>query len=228
MRYALWVAVLMTTALPLPAETIRIEADRDATLIEDREGELANGSGPFFFAGRTSQAEGSIRRALLRFDVAGSLPEGAVIEKAALILFAAPGNTAPRLLSLHRVLSDWSEGPSFASGGGGAPSLEGDATWIHTSFDTDQWRRPGADFIEPPSASLEVAGTGAFTWETPRLRADVQLWAAAPRRNFGWALLGDETMPQSSKSFASREHGSADLRPVLEITFREPAHPPGE
>lgn len=224
MRHALWLALLISAASPVAADTIRIAADRDATLIEHPDGSLANGSGPFFFAGRTNQSDGSIRRALVRFDVAGSLPEGAVVESVSLTLFTSSSNSAPRILSLHRVLQDWSEGPSSASGGGGAPALAGDVTWIHTSRDTGFWRQPGGDFIGPESASIEVGETGSYTWaDDGRLKADVLLWAFAPQRNFGWELIGDETAPQTSKSFASREHADPALRPALEITFRVPA-----
>jgi hypothetical protein len=49
------------------AGEVNIPADRDTTLIDDAEGDLASGSGPTFFVGHTNQADG-IRRGLLRFD----------------------------------------------------------------------------------------------------------------------------------------------------------------
>ncbi len=52
------------------AETLVIEATNDATLIEDASGLLANGSGPALFVGRTGQATGGVRRAMVRFDLA--------------------------------------------------------------------------------------------------------------------------------------------------------------
>jgi hypothetical protein len=225
MRCAAWLLAGLVCATPAMADTIRIVADHDATLIESSDAGLANGSGPFFFAGRTNQAEGSIRRALVHFDVAGALPEGAIIEDVALILFMTASNPAIRLYTLHRVQDDWSEGPASSSGGGGAPALPGDTTWLHRSFDTEAWRQPGGDFLPEPSARLEIGDTGSYTFgpddaHGSRLRADVILWAAAPHRNFGWALLGDETVPQGVKSFASRENADPSLRPVLEITYR--------
>jgi hypothetical protein len=59
------------------AETVTLTATLDATLIEDPDGDIANGSGPAFFAGRTGQSNDSRRRALIFFDVAGTLPPGA-------------------------------------------------------------------------------------------------------------------------------------------------------
>jgi hypothetical protein len=52
--------------------------------------------------------------------------------------------------------------------------------------------------------------------------ADVRLWLAAPHRNFGWILLGDETAPGTAKSFGSREEPDLSLRPVLEVTYHLP------
>jgi len=203
---------------PPDRQTITIEATHDATLIEDPDGAFANGSGPALFVGRTSSA--GARRALLSFDVAGALPADAIVDGAALTVFMTPSNADPHLIAVHRVLADWGEGPSVSSGGGGRPSMPGDVTWIHTFWDTDFWPRPGGQFVRRDSAVLEVGGTGLYTWRsTEHLVQDVRLWQRSPDRNFGWILVGDESIPQTSKSFASREHPDAMLRPVLHITW---------
>ncbi|TFG94043.1 MAG: hypothetical protein E4H11_07505, partial [Myxococcales bacterium] len=64
MRIAIAVLLLLAPAAAM-AETVFIEAARDATLIEDPDGALANGSGPVFFVGRNNQAENSVRRGLI-------------------------------------------------------------------------------------------------------------------------------------------------------------------
>jgi hypothetical protein len=216
-------ALLLMTSAAAAMETVYIEADRDATLIEHPDGALANGSGPFFFAGRTSQGQNSTRRALLRFDVAAALPPQAIIESVSLTLFMNQSNPEMRRLRLHRVLADWSEGPSSASGGGGRPSEPGDATWIHTYYDFDFWTHGGGQFVGRDSTRLEVAGSAFYTWEsTEHFVNDVRLWKAAPQRNFGWILIGDETEPTTAKRFASRENPDPALRPVLEVTYRLP------
>ena len=58
-------ALLALLSLPSAAETVLIPASHDATVIEDPDGALANGSGPFFFAGRTNQEQDSVRRGVL-------------------------------------------------------------------------------------------------------------------------------------------------------------------
>ena len=220
----LWaVGILWLATAPAAAGTLRLEADRDATLIESPDGSLANGAGPAMFAGRNNQADASIRRALIHFDVAGSLPEQAVIESVVLTLSMTPSNAIPRALSLHRVEADWGEGPSVSLGGGGAPALPGDVTWLHTFYDVEEWVRPGGQFLGRESAVTVVTASGTYTWgATEQMKADVTLWAANPERNFGWTLRDDETVAQTAKNFATREHADAELRPVLEISYRMP------
>lgn len=223
--FSLWI-MLCLPAVPLQADTVHLMAERDATLIEDGNGALANGVGPALFAGRTGQSAFALRRALLRFDVAAVLPERALVDRVFLSLYQTSGsNTAAHSVSLHRVLEDWNEGPAFSSGGGGAPAGPGDVTWLHTDFDMQYWIRQGGHFIAHASASELIGDAGFYTWQSsPGLVSDVRLWLHAPQRNFGWLVRGDEAVPQSSKRFASREAVSVDQRPMLTIEY----HLPGE
>ena len=219
-------ALLSLIPAPVIAETVRIEAGRDATLIEHPDGARANGSGPAFFVGRTSQGQNSVRRTLIWFDVAAALPERAIVESVSLTVFMSPSNSQMREIRLHRVLADWGEGPSSASGGGGRPAEPGDATWIHTFYDYRFWTHGGGQFVGRVSAQTDVAGSAFYTWEsTNHMIQDVRLWNSAPQRNFGWILIGDETTPQTAKSFASREFPDPVLRPVLEVSWRMPGKP---
>ena len=213
-------------ASPLQADMIHIPADRDATLIEDANGAYANGIGPAFFAGRNNQAQGSIRRGVIRFDVAGNLPERALIDRAFVSLYqTSNSNTAASLVSLHRVLQDWNEGTAFSAGGGGAPSATGDVTWLNTSYDLEYWVQAGGHFIAHASGSELVSGQGFYTWQdSVNLVNDVRLWLNAPQQNFGWLVMGDEDTPQTAKRFASREAPAAAQQPMLTIEY----HLPGE
>lgn len=216
---------LLLAAASATAETILVEAGGDATLIEEPEGALANGAGPVFFVGRTNQRQNSLRRGLIYFDVAAALPEKALVESVRVTLYMSPSNSDPSPIGLHRLLAEWGEGASFASGGGGDLSLPDDATWIHTFYDDRFWVKPGGHFMARASVWRDVAASAFYTWEsTQKMVADVRLWLRAPHRNFGWILLGDETTPQNVKSFASREETDPSLRPVLEVIY----HLPGE
>jgi hypothetical protein len=214
----------MLGTFPVQAETALVRADRDTTLIEDPEGARSNGAGPVFFVGQTNQATGSLRRGLVRFDVASALPQGAVMESVMLHLTALRGNSGASLIRLSRVLADWGEGASSSTGGQGVLSEPGDATWIHTFYDTEIWKHPGGHFVADASATFVVDEPGEYLVTTsPKMLADVRLWATAPSRNFGWILIGDESRPQSVRPFASRESSDPVAVPVLEIVYRLPA-----
>ena len=138
----------------------------------------------------------------------------------------AQSNAATAEIRLHRVLADWGEGASSASGGGGKPAQVGDATWIHTFYDADFWVHSGGQFVGRTSAGLDVTGSAFYSWEsTNHLVQDVRHWKSNPDRNFGWMLIGNETTGQTAKSFASRENPDLSLRPVLEVSYRLPGAP---
>jgi hypothetical protein len=215
--------VLLLYAAPVAAETVFIEAGRDTTLIEEPDGTLANGAGPVFFVGRTNQRQNSVRRGLIYFDVAAALPRNARLESVRVTLYMSPSNTISRQIGLHRLLTEWGEGNSYASGGGGDASEPGDATWIHTFYDDEFWAKAGGHFVSRTSASRDVTTSAFYTWEsTQKMVADARIWLAAPQKNFGWILLGGEMAPKSVKSFASREEPDPSLRPVLEVTYSLP------
>jgi hypothetical protein len=223
-------AILITlVAAPLWADTVQLLPGRDATLIEDPDGALANGAGPFVFVGRTNQQSGSVRRALIFFDVAQALPAHAIVTRVSLRLYLAQSNPEPSTVALHRLLADWGEGPSSSAGGLGAPSEPGDATWLHTFYDQEFWAASGGQFAGRVSARQTADAAGFVTWaSTTHLVHDVTLWLASPSRNFGWILIGDETKRQTAKSFASRENSDASLRPELSVTYRLPGDDPAE
>jgi hypothetical protein len=205
------------------ALSVALVASADATLVEHPDGSLANGSGPVVFAGRNNMATDGVRRALIRFDL-GSLGPGKeplVAASAAVVLVnTTESNVEPREYRLHRVLADWSEGPSLGTGGGGAPSAAGDATWIHASYPDAFWMHSGGQFEGVPSARLVVAGPGTYRFEGEGLLRDLELWSRSPETNFGWILIGDETTRQNSRAFGSRENPDLALRPTLELTYR--------
>jgi hypothetical protein len=206
-----------------PSHTVTVVADRDATLIEASDGALANGAGPLF-AGRTNQIEASRRRAVLHFDLRDALPRDAVVESVALTLYRTPSNPGGTL-ELHRLLANWNEGPTYSGGGGGGPVRPGDVTWIHTLYPDEVWVRPGGQFVARASGAAASSDEGPLTWtDAVGMVADVRLWQHAPDRNFGWEMIGNETMPQTSQSFASREDADPDKRPRLTIVYRRPGH----
>ena len=184
---------------------------------------LSNGAGEHIFVGNT--AGGLARRSVIAFDFSGNIPVGATINRVSLTLNVSRTQAGEEDVIIHRLIADWGEGASDAAaneGGGTAPE-PGDATWIHTHFDSNIWQTPGGDFSVAASASEPVGGIGPYTWKsTDGLVADVQGWLDDPLTNFGWLLLGNETGSQTTKRFYSKENPSAADRPSLTVEFTSP------
>ena len=228
----LLVALPCTPLLSLAAsQTVSIEAGADNTLYEDSLQAVSNGSGAIILAGRINADVDSMRRTLLYFDVAGNLPHGAIVEAVTLNLYLERGNGGVREIRVHRLLTDWGEGASTVNGGGqGAPAEPGDATWEHTFYPDAWWGRDGGLYVGRVSASQQVGTDGASndipascSWgSTDRLVDDVRRWLRDPASNFGWILIGDESVKQTAKRFVSRDSVNTDLRPSLSVTYSLP------
>lgn len=230
MKMHLGIAVLglaSFAAAPALADDVTIVCGKDNTLYEDATGSVSNGVGARFFEGRTGQSGDSVRRGLIWFDVASSVPAGSRITKVVLQMHMSktPSSTT-RITELHAVLADWGEGSSDATGqeGKGGVAKTGDATWLHTFFPSALWTTPGGDFSPTASASLGVAGSGFYMWgSTTQMVADVQSWLDQPATNFGWLVLGREDASRTAKRFDTRENATAANRPQLMIEYCTPA-----
>ncbi|HEV8201029.1 MAG TPA: DNRLRE domain-containing protein [Candidatus Polarisedimenticolia bacterium] len=202
------------------ADSVILPAAADATLIEDPAGGFASGSGPAIFAGRIASTLQSVRRALLRFDVAATIPPGSKIETVRLRLHLAQANSGPVPARLYRLTQSWGEGASSSTGGGGAAAQPGDATWIHRFHDDVFWTHPGGDFDPLVRAETILDQPDFYTWgSTPEMVQDVQSWLDDPASNDGWLLAGDESRTQTARRFDSRELADPLLWPALEIVY---------
>lgn len=220
------------------ATVVMLAAVRDNTLYESEAGALSNGAGDYLFAGRTNHAPNSLenpsdrrglfRRALLAFDVAASVPAGAIVTSAELRLYVSNVsllNDAGVLdvpVAVHRAFAGWGEGASDAvqQEGIGALAEPGDATWIHAVVGGTLWSAPGGDFAAEPSATTTVGDKfRTYAWSGPGLVADVQGWVDDPASEFGWVVVGDESAPLTAKRFNSRENPDVATRPVLTLTY---------
>ena len=115
------------------ATIININPSKDNTLYEfvPADGDRSNALGVHFFAGMT--AESLIRRGVLAFDLAGSIPAGSTITSVSLSMNMSRTISDTRTVELHKLLADWGEGTSNADAqeGQGAPATPNDATWRH-------------------------------------------------------------------------------------------------
>src|SRR5712691_1178996 len=217
-------AIILTTAFgfiasSVNANIINITPSKDNTLYEydPADGDTSNALGFHLFAGKT--AMGELRRGVLAFDIAGSIPAGSTITGVTLSMnMSRTPITVAFPVELHKLLADWGEGTSQAPGeeGDGAPATPNDATWRHRFFDTIFWAVQGGDFSATVSASQSVGPIGQYTWGSAQMVADVQSWLDNAASNFGWLVLGDESTSLTSKRFDTRESAGP---PVLTIQY---------
>ncbi len=197
---------------------------RDNTLYQTADGSLSDGSGDYLFVGRVgSNGGGTIRRALLKFDIPGTIPPTATITSVTLTMNMSKSNAASQTISLQKLTADWGEGTSNANSneGSGAPSSTNDATWVHRFFPSTSWTKAGGDFASTVTASTQVNAVGSYSWgSTTQMVADVQGWLANPSSNFGWILIGNESTNSTAKRFDSRENSTAANRPKLTVTYK--------
>jgi hypothetical protein len=204
---------------------ISITPSKDNTLYEydPADGDVSNALGLHFFAGKT--AMGELRRGVLAFDIAQSIPAGSTVTGVTLSMnMSRTPLSVAYPVELHKLLADWGEGTSMASGeeGDGAPATPNDATWRHRFFDTIFWTNEGGDFSATVSASQSVSVVGPYTWSSPQMVADVQDWLDNPAGNFGWLVLGDEKPTLTAKRFDTRESANP---PVLTVQYTPPTTP---
>lgn len=217
------VSLLFACSASSLAQQATLQPSKDNTLYETLDGSTSNGAGEYLFAGRVGPVGGgAIRRALLKFDIAGSVPAGATVTSAVLTLNMSKSLLGTTTVELRKVSADWGEGTSEAGlteGSGGASSTN-DATWMHRFYNTSVWTVPGGDFVTTASASVSVAGAARYSWgSTAQMVADVQAWLDTPSSNFGWIVSGDESATSTAKRFDSRQNATFANRPSLQVTY---------
>lgn len=231
----LWLTLVLPGLAPIlaSATTLTLIPLADTTLIETAPSN--NLGGQFFFNTGVNQTH-KRTRALIKFDIAGQLPQGALIQSAALTLTVIkqpPTTVSTGNFSLTRVLLPWGEGdksaPDGAGPGVGQPAATNEASWTYRfAFTTNSWSTPGgqqnADFASQPSAEqvvMDVANSPYTFDSTPLTIADVQLWLDHSEQNFGWILqCTDESVIGTVRRFGSRENTNSP--PRLAILYSAP------
>ena len=212
-------AILLSANAISQITTVTLEPSADNTIFSENAGELSNGKGDFLFSGTTD--DGHFRRALLRFDLS-SIPEGVIIDSASLSLSVSKSIAGNMDAQLHVLTRYWGEGNSNAPGqeGKGTDALPGDATWLHSFYDTSGWETPGGDFLSEPVASAVFGNTGSAVFESTALTSNLNDWIANPSENFGWILIVNESVKPSAKRFYSKDYlTDISKRPKLIIHY---------
>ena len=215
--------VLILTILPgisVLSQTVEVEvgASIDNTMFKDFQ--LSNGIGEYFFAGTTK--DGVVKRALVMFDLAESVPEGVTVDSAILVLIPTkvkPGSTS---INVHMLTAEWGEGTSKAEDGDGkgAAATTNDATWEYAKFNTHSWIKTGGDYALEASATSTVSTGNEAVFSSILITANANFWLANPSNNFGWILIGDEFSTSTSAKFGSRDNIDPMLWPILKLYYQ--------
>jgi len=217
--------IFAVLAAPVAADMVSVPASKDNTLYGNPA--KSNGAGDYLFTGLTyevfSDTLSAKRRALIKFELFSYVPFGAQIDSVRLTMYMSKSKPEFGVVdnSLHRIVKDWGEGLSDASGpeGRGANAQPGDATWNNRFFPNEDWSIPGGDFDPVASAVTGVDSIQLWEWSSPGMTADVQMWTDDPLNNFGWIIIGDETR-SSAKRFNSRTFATdVAQRPRLDVYF---------
>jgi hypothetical protein len=218
-RTALVLSIAISCAGVARADMAALVPMKDNSVYEESP-TFSNGIGQHFFAGN-NMIPSTARRAFIAFDIAGSIPANSTVDSVVLSLRMSRTSTGSQPVELRRVLVNWGEGGSIAGGneGAGTAALAGDATWVHSFYDTTEWATPGGDLSATISATRPVAFDGFYSWRSTQMRDDVQSWLDNPAANCGWAVVGNETAPRTAKRFDSRHYELESRRPRLLVYY---------
>ncbi len=219
-KLILTISSLFSLSLLIAQSTLSISPSKDNTLYESASGDISNGAGDHLFFGRTNN--GLNRRALMAFDLSALSSSDSITDVTLRFQITKSNNSTSQSINIHRVLADWGEGASDASGdeGGGTTAVLNDATWTQTFFGVPNlipWANPGGDFDGTASATFNVTDTGAYTVSSPEMITDVQNWLDNPSSNFGWIIIGNESQNASAKRINSKENSTDPVN--LEISY---------
>jgi hypothetical protein len=213
-----------------PVQTVTLDAVADTSLFA-----LApdnNLGAASLVSGRIGMEPGETR-ALLRFNLAGSIPSDATLVSANLVLtvIGVPGgifaSAVDSNFGLHRLNVSWNEGNK--GGAQGSLASDGETTWnnrAHSFISPTPWSSPGAaapaDFLAAISAQTLVSGFGSYTFSD--LTADALFWLNNPASNFGWILISDNELDAgTARRFGNRE--DINNAPKLSLNYTLPPPP---
>jgi RHS repeat-associated protein len=153
----------------------------------------------------TGSLHGNLRRSLLRFDIAGSLPQGASVVGARLGLYQWRHQGKKNVsIDLHLVSRPFTNA----------------ATWKR--YDTGHlWTTAGGDFVESALASTEIDSESGFAWWYISDAAALQAVADGSSENDGFLLKQQNERTNAAHSFLASEYWNTTLRPHLEITYEQ-------
>jgi hypothetical protein len=154
--------------------------------------------------------ESNDRAALIRFDLADQVPEGATVTGATLELYITErSKPLGQKVAAYAMLRPWAE-------------READWTRAAVGHPWDVAGCNGPDDHDPVAVDT-IAVKKTEQWCTFDVASAVRLWVNAPDENYGLLLKGvDEDQPAEFIFFSSNS-GEKERRPILRITYTVPA-----
>jgi spore coat protein A len=216
--FSVFLAALVLAGLALTPDyasaiIANINPSIDNTIAEELP-DNSSGECESIFAGMTNEPAptGSARRALMQFDLSVIPPNSTINSVTLSMTITRGGNNAEANFSLHRITTAWGEGTNTCGprgGGQGEAAVSGAATWNDAEFGITPWGTAGGVYNATPSATTLVVGSDPPVWgSTAAMVSDVQGWLDGTTDNFGWILIGDETLVNSTRRFDSSEGGT--------------------
>jgi len=148
------------------------------------------------------------RSALIRFELAGHVPQGAAIQSATLELYTDQrDNSLTARMGVYRVLRPW---------------VEREATWNRAAVG-QPWGSPGCNdpTTDRDPVAVDSAQVGALNeWYRFNVTSLVQGWANEPASNYGLLVRGEYEGHPAMYRFVSSEAGRSLLRPILRVEYQ--------
>ncbi len=160
-------------------------------------------------------------RLLFKFDLSApssgtAPPSTSTITSSTLTLNRTGGDNTAVSIGVYQATNSWNEANDANQQNS---LLLNGATW-HTRNFTQTWNTAGGDFNLTPTSSQSVLATGAYNWDVLGI---VQNWFnAVPAPNHGFLVKAVTEVGNVQHEFASRENGTAALRPTLVINYNNP------
>lgn len=151
---------------------------------------------------------GDLKRGLFKFDLTSiTLPAGAAVTKAQLLIYCVDVYSNTPTFTMHAVTANWDEAQ---------------VTW-NDRVSATPWTITGGTYsatAEGPAVGMGVAGK-FYTFEISQ--ATIQSWINTPATNYGVIMkLADESVLDKELYIYTSETGTASLRPMLKVYYTLP------
>ncbi|MDP7253413.1 MAG: DNRLRE domain-containing protein [Planctomycetota bacterium] len=163
-------------------------------------------------------------RSLMRFDLS-SIPTEVKVARAVMKIYIYRKRGKGPTGQAYEVLKKWDAGRGPGSRWVKQPVMNGEATWLCSSY-PQKWDKPGGD-----GTGTDRSGTPVSIASAPRTNKQwiafelpkelVQRWIARPDSNLGLMLIDKDEAKGYSSSFRSTEFYDIPFRPKLVLAFEE-------